>query len=171
MHLELRKCNPSEVKCLADISRKTFSEAFEKYNNPEDFKNYLTYAFAESTLLEQLNNADSFFYFLYADKELAGYFKINIGEAQSEIQDESSIELERIYVVSNFQGQGYGAYMLEEAIAFAKRQEKKRLWLGVWEENPDAIRFYEKNGFAKFGTHPYYVGKDKQTDWLMRIEI
>ena len=42
------------------------------------------------------------------------------------------------------------------------------VWLGVWEQNPRAIRFYEKNGFVPFDTHVFILGEDKQTDILMK---
>ena len=45
------------------------------------------------------------------------------------------------------------------------------MWLGVWEDNPKAIKFHQKLGFNKLGNHPYFIGKDEQTDWLMRLDI
>jgi ribosomal protein S18 acetylase RimI-like enzyme len=48
---------------------------------------------------------------------------------------------------------------------------KDFVWLGVWEHNTAAIKFYQRHGFTKFGEHPYYVGNDKQMDWLMRIDL
>ncbi len=45
---------------------------------------------------------------------------------------------------------------------------KKSIWLGVWEENPKAIRFYEKNGFVPFSRHIFKMGDEEQTDIMMR---
>jgi ribosomal protein S18 acetylase RimI-like enzyme len=42
------------------------------------------------------------------------------------------------------------------------------LWLGVWEKNEPAIRFYEKNGFKKFSKHIFKLGNDEQTDLLLK---
>ena len=44
----------------------------------------------------------------------------------------------------------------------------KYIWLGVWEENPRATRFYQKNGFVAFGKHIFKLGDDEQTDILMK---
>jgi ribosomal protein S18 acetylase RimI-like enzyme len=74
-------------------------------------------------------------------------------------------------VLEQFQGEQIGTKMLFKAIEIAFDKNKKHLWLGVWEKNTDAIRFYQKHGFLKFNTHPYYIGKDKQTDWLMRFDL
>lgn len=74
------------------------------------------------------------------------------------------MELERIYVLSPYQGQGVGAKALNFVLQLAKRTNKTYVWLGVWEKNEAAIRFYEKWGFKKIGTHPYDIGNDRQTD-------
>ncbi|MFK7813274.1 MAG: GNAT family N-acetyltransferase [Maribacter sp.] len=171
MSLSFQKCSFSDLDNLIEISRKTFVDAFEKDNDPIDFKNYINVAFEKNTISGQLKNTNSFFYFVYKDELLVGYFKLNVNDAQTDIESEESIELERIYVLQEFQGKQIGKEMLQEAIRLAVLHNKVYLWLGVWEHNIDAIRFYERNGFTKFDTHPYYIGKDKQTDWLMRVEI
>jgi ribosomal protein S18 acetylase RimI-like enzyme len=45
------------------------------------------------------------------------------------------------------------------------------MWLGVWEYNPRAQRFYEKNGFRIVGSHVFLLGEDPQTDLLMQREL
>lgn len=171
MHLQFKKCTLSDLNALVQISNKTFVDAFEKDNNPTDFKEYVDIAFEESNLLNQLKNKDSSFYFVFKKEQCVGYMKLNVSEAQTEILSDDTIELERIYVIQEFQGQRIGELMLNEALQVARAQNKKYLWLGVWEKNLSAIRFYKKKGFTKFNTHPYYIGKDKQTDWLMRFNL
>ena len=102
---------------------------------------------------------------------MVGYLKINFGTAQSDIEDDSALELERIYVSKEFQGRQIGSQTLTKVLELAKNQNKQYVWLGVWEQNQGAIRFYERYGFIKFGEHPYYIGSDKQTDWLMRYDL
>lgn len=171
MPLRFKKCTFLDLEELVEISRKTFVDSFEKDNDPEDFKNYIDSAFEKGIIAKQLKNPNSLFYFVFIDELLVGYFKLNISDAQTDIKSEESIELERIYVDRDFQGQQIGKQMLLEAIALASQQNKTYMWLGVWENNTDAIRFYQKHGFKKFGTHPYYIGRDKQIDWLMRVEL
>jgi len=171
MNLAFKKCVVQDLDMLTEISRTTFIDAFEKDNKPLDFNNYMDAAFSKETIKAELLNPNSSFYFTYLNQELAGYFKLNKAEAQNEILDQSSIELERIYVLNKFQGLGIGKRMLNEIIAISKVKQLHYLWLGVWELNANAIRFYERHGFKKFGKHPYYIGKDKQTDWLMKLQL
>lgn len=171
MQLHFQKCIFSDLNTLVHISKKTFVNAFEEVNDPDDFKAYIDFAFEKSNLAKQLNNSNSSFYFVFENEQLVGYFKLNKNDAQTDIKTSESIELERIYVLEEFQGQQIGKYMLQEVIRLCSDLSKKYIWLGVWQKNTDAIRFYEKYGFSKFNTHPYYIGKDKQTDWLMRLDL
>jgi ribosomal protein S18 acetylase RimI-like enzyme len=41
------------------------------------------------------------------------------------------------------------------------------IWLAVWEENPRAIRFYEKHGFQKAGVKTFQLGAELQHDFVM----
>ncbi|MET6989602.1 GNAT family N-acetyltransferase [Sediminicola arcticus] len=171
MELRLQKCEIDQLAFLVSLSRNTFVDAFEKDNNPEDFENYLDFAFNPDRIADEVLDADSDFYFVYLNKDVVGYFKLNQLQVQTDIKDDYSLELERIYVLKEFQGKQIGRWMLEEVKALAREKEKTFVWLGVWEHNIKAIAFYETYGFQKFGTHPYYIGTDKQTDWLMRINI
>lgn len=171
MLLHFRKCSLTDLEELVEIARKTFVDAFEKDNEPDDFQAYIDIAFDTENIKKQLVNSDSSFYFTFWKEELVGYFKLNQNESQTDDKLPNSVELERIYVLQLFQGKQIGKHMLKEAIHLASKGDKRYLWLGVWQKNTDAIRFYEKNGFAKFNTHPYYIGKDEQTDWLLRYDL
>lgn len=171
MSLSLQQCKLSDVTMLIDVARTTFVDAFEKDNAPEDFKAYIDFAFEREKILAELKNPDTTFYFVYEDTNLVGYLKLNENDAQTDIKSKDGMELERIYVLQDCQGRQIGKWMLNEVKGMASSKQKSFLWLGVWEHNLKAIKFYEKHGFSKFGTHPYYVGKDKQTDWLMRFEL
>ncbi|MBT8317305.1 MAG: GNAT family N-acetyltransferase [Lutibacter sp.] len=171
MNLSFKKCSLKNLKKLVEISKTTFINAFEKANNPKDFSNYINVAFSESKIRSELLNENSDFYFTYLNNKLVGYFKLNKNEAQTETFNTKTIELERIYVIEQFQHQGIGKYMLFEIFKIVKSNNVSFLWLGVWEKNRAAIKFYQRYDFKKFDTHFYYIGNDKQTDWLMKLDF
>ncbi|MGM5469344.1 GNAT family N-acetyltransferase [Flavobacteriaceae bacterium LMO-SS05] len=171
MNLSYKICNEKDLQTLVEISKSTFISAFEKQNNPEDFKTHIHKAFSKTQLQEELLDPNVRFYFVYRNNTLVGYFKLNEKEAQTEPFGETSMEIERIYVLDGFQGQHIGQHMLNHSIEIAKQKQLTFIWLGVWELNTAAIRFYERYGFVKFDMHPYYIGNDKQTDWLMRLDL
>ena len=91
--------------------------------------------------------------------------------SQTDVNDEKSLEIERIYIASDFQEKGLGNYLMEKAISVASKRNKQYLWLGVWEKNEKAICFYKKNGFFEVGTHSFFMGDDEQTDYIMRKDL
>lgn len=171
MALYFRQCDSTDLDSLVQLSKITFSDAFEKDNDAHDFRTYLQKAFGSKQLAKELSNKNTFFYFVYDGQELVGYFKLNVESAQSDVQDPKALEIERIYVLNEHQGKKIGSRMLKRITEKAKEMHKQYIWLGVWEHNPKAIRFYQNRGFVKFGEHPYFIGTDEQTDWLLRLEI
>ena len=171
MPLHLRECDNADLGTLVKISKKTFAAAFEKDNNPDDFQSYIQEAFHPNKLAAELANDNCLFHFVYDGEQLVGYFKLNIDSAQTDVHDPNALEIERIYVQENHQGKKIGSWMLQQIIVLAKSLGKKFIWLGVWEHNPKAIKFYQRHGFVKFDEHPYFIGTDKQTDWLLRLDL
>jgi ribosomal protein S18 acetylase RimI-like enzyme len=171
MNLSFKICELDNLDTLIKISKETFVTAFKENNNPEDFDTYINEAFNLERIKYELLNPNSTFYFTYLEDNLVGYFKLNINDAQNEQFEARSMELERIYVLNAFQGQQIGKQMLEKTIELAKSKGMSFLWLGVWQENTNAVRFYERYHFKVFGEHPYYIGKDKQIDWLMKLDL
>lgn len=99
---------------------------------------------------------------------MIGYLKINLGQAQTEKLDLDALEIERIYLLKAFYGQKVGQLLYQKAIDIAHEIQASYVWLGVWEENYRALKFYEKNGFIAFDKHKFWLGDDEQTDLMMK---
>ncbi len=171
MQLIFQKCTIDHLDSLIELSRNTFIAAFEAANDPDDFKNYIDTAFHRDKLKAELENSDCIFYFVYVDNECCAYFKLNENDAQTDIKEKEAMEIERIYVLQEFQGRKLGHSMIQEIKKLALGKGKHFIWLGVWEKNSAAITFYLREEFVKFGNHPYFIGSDEQTDWLMRLDL
>ncbi len=171
MNLIFKKCTVDDLDLLIDVSRTSFIDAFEKDNNPDDFKRYIARAFNTEQMSSELLNPNSSFYFLLHNASLVGYVKLNRKDAQKEQFDLKAIELERIYIFKEFQGNKMGQEALYTVMDMAKTGNASCLWLGVWEKNTKAIAFYKNNGFSVFGKHPYLIGEDEQYDFMMKLEF
>lgn len=171
MNKAFHKCTQEDVYILQDISCKTFRETFADTNSPAELQKFLDKAYNEEKLRMELLNSNSQFYFLYTDGVLAGYLKLNEAPAQTEINDKSSLEIQRLYLLREFQGKGLGRELMDKALEIARAGEKEYVWLGVWEHNEKALAFYKKYGFYKIGSHSFFVGSDEQTDDIMRKDL
>lgn len=171
MELNFKKCNEQDLITLQTFSRATFDATFRHMNTPETMAAYLDSAFNTEKLRSELTEKDSEFHFLFADSTLAGYIKLNERQAQTDINDPQSLELERIYVSPEFQAKGLGKVLMRRAIETAESREKDYIWLGVWEKNEKAIAFYKKNGFVITGKHSFIMGEEAQSDFIMRKDL
>lgn len=169
--MKLSEAKTDDLKAVQRIARETFYETFAEANTEADMKKYLEENFSDEKVMAELRNPDSVFCIAWEAETPVGYLKVNAGPAQTEMQDESGLEIERIYVKSAYHGKKVGQLLYEKALEIALFQGKKYLWLGVWEENPKAIRFYEKNGFVAFDKHIFRFGEDEQTDIMMKKEL
>ncbi|AET61115.1 Protease synthase and sporulation negative regulatory protein PAI 1 [Paenibacillus terrae HPL-003] len=171
MTVKIIKCGREDLQILQEISIETFNDTFKDQNSPENMKAYLERAFNSKQLEEELSNASSEIFFIYFNEELAGYLKVNMNEAQSEKMGDESLEIERVYIKNRYQKYGLGKYLLNKAMEIAMEQNKKEIWLGVWEKNENAIAFYKKLGFVQTGAHSFYMGDEEQIDFIMTKTI
>lgn len=153
---------------LQQIGRQTFYETFSAGNTEENMTKYLEEGFTTEKLTAELTNEGSSFYFAVLDDKVIGYLKLNIGQSQTELQDDKALEIERIYVLQEYHGKKVGQMLYEQAMQIAAQVNAHYVWLGVWEENQRAISFYTKNGFVAFDKHIFKLGDDEQTDIMMK---
>ena len=169
MNISLEKISVLDVEWLQEISKQTFVETFAAVNTESNMLQYLNEALSIQTLSDEMMKKDSEFYFAKIEDKIVGYLKLNFGDSQTESIDENGMEIERIYVLKSFHGEGIGQYMFDEAIAIARQKQLNFLWLGVWEENHRALNFYKKNGLVEFDKHEFILGNDVQTDVMMKM--
>ena len=157
------------IEQLQEIGRQTFAETFSDSNSEENMKKYLAEGFSSEKLTVELNDPNSTFYFAKINNEVIGYLKLNSGTSQTELKDNKALEIERIYVLSAFQGKKIGQLLYEKAIQIATQKGVEYVWLGVWEQNSKALHFYKKNGFVEFDKHLFKLGDEVQTDIMMKL--
>jgi len=169
--LSLSEAELADLASLLDVAQTSFVQAFTEGNKPENVQAYLSQAFTLLQLEKEWRNPASTFLLASLEGKLVGYTKVNLAAAQTDVQDPESLEVARLYTLEEVWGKGVGQFLLDAALAFAKEKGKTFVWLGVWEHNARAIRFYEKNGFKTFGSHPFPFGDEIQNDWLMRVQV
>ena len=85
-----------------------------------------------------------------------------------EIKGSTALELKRLYVEEAFHGKEIAQQMMQFFLDHAKSQGYDTVFLGVWEHNLRAQKFYHKYGFVKSShTHDFPIGDTPQTDVYM----
>ncbi|MBX0289969.1 GNAT family N-acetyltransferase [Hymenobacter sp. HSC-4F20] len=169
--LIIRLATLQDIAQLQQIGRQTFFETFAASNSAQNMQTYLEEGFSRDKLTAEWQNPHSAFYLAELNHAAIGYLKVNTGPAQTELQTANALEIERIYVLRAYHGKQVGQLLYQQALQAAEQAQVEYVWLGVWEKNPRAIRFYEKNGFVAFDTHVFILGDDAQTDILMKRPV
>ncbi len=168
---EISKVTINEVELLRAISVQTFTETFAHQNSESDMQKYVSENLSIEQLTKELNTKGSSFYFLNLNSDVIGYLKINTGKVQTELKNDISLEIERIYIKQEFHGKNVGKKLLDKAIEIAKEHHYQYIWLAVWELNLKAIAFYKKHNFVEFDKHIFKLGDDEQIDIMMKMNL
>lgn len=172
MAFQIETVKESELVKLRDISIRTFKTTFENGGYSEDdFNQYFEEAYNIETLKSELKNQHSFTYFYKEDGEVTGYFKLNILDAQTEAMGDEYLEIQRIYFLPHAQGGGKGNHIIEFAENKARELNKTKIWLGVWEYNQPALKFYNKHGLTVIGRHEFQTGNVVDSDLVMEKKL
>ena len=167
----LRVASHKDVPLLAELGRETFRSAFAQDNTPEDMEAYLEENFSEDKLGQEISDPLATFLIAELSGKPLGYAKLHTGDPDASVTGTKPMELVRLYVLPESIGHGIGAQLMKGCIDTATRRGFETLWLGVWEHNPRAIRFYEKWGFKEVGSHIFQLGNDAQTDLIMQRSL
>ncbi|GEN48158.1 GNAT family N-acetyltransferase [Ligilactobacillus pobuzihii] len=169
--LKIKPVTLNQLAQLQEISRQTFLDTFGSDNTSTNMQAYLNEAYSAKKLTNELKDPNSFFFFACFDKTILGYLKLNVNNAQTEKMPQNALEIERIYVKKEYKHQRIGTKLFQKALDLAKSQQKNTLWLGVWENNPVALKFYSKLGFEQIGDHIFQLGDDPQRDLIMQKRL
>jgi ribosomal protein S18 acetylase RimI-like enzyme len=171
MTVVIREGRPEDAAPLAALAARTFAETFAADNTPEDMAAHLARSYGEAQQGAEL--ADPGRVTLVAERAgaLVAFAQLRTAPVPATVPPATSMELQRFYVDRSAHGSGVAQRLMTAALAAARRRGAAVVWLGVWERNPRAIRFYEKCGFTDAGSQTFLLGSDPQTDRVMWIAV
>jgi len=164
-------CRLRDAELIAEIGERTFRETYAADTPAGELERHVAEAYDPARIAAELLDPESTFFLAWLAGVTAGYMKLNRGAAQTELREQPGVEIENLYVLRAHQGRGLGQLLMEHALDEARRAGAEYVWLGVWERNLSATRFWEKQGFVEFGSHPFRFGEIEHTDLLLRRPI
>lgn len=169
--ISIQNVTNREAEIIADLSRQTFYETFAAFNSKNDMDKFMNEQFTKEQLIQEVQDSANIFFVALDENKPVGYLFLRESSNPEGLENLNSIEIARIYSVNSSIGTGVGKLLMEKCLETAKKNNKKIIWLGVWEKNTRAINFYKKWGFEKFGEHSFLLGDDVQKDWLMKKSL
>ncbi len=167
----VREAVKDDVSALRQVAISTYQDTFAAFNTPENMKAYFEEAYNLDTLTNELQEVNSKLFLACEGDNIIGFARLRESDEVRDILGNNTVELQRIYVLTEAQGKSVGKLLMEKALQYAEDKAYTWIWLGVWERNLKAQRIYKKWGFEKFSEHIFWQGDDPQTDWLLKKKL
>jgi ribosomal protein S18 acetylase RimI-like enzyme len=171
---KIRAARESDGPALARIAEATFRGTFGPSNTAEDMDLHCSRYFTPAAQAAEL--ADPRMDNLVVERvdegggggrDFLGYAQLRSGPPPACVTGSAPIEIQRFYVVPELHGGGLARELMAAVIGAASERGADTIWLGVWEKNPRAMRFYAKCGFREVGDQTFRLGTDPQRDLVM----
>jgi GNAT superfamily N-acetyltransferase len=168
----IRRAEPADASPLADFAARVFAETFGPDNRPEDMAAHLADRFGLRQQTEEILNPAVVTLLVEEEGRLIAFTQVTTLHTPPPcVTGEAPVEIGRFYVDRPWQGRGLAQRLMAAARDAARDLGGRTVWLAVWEHNPRAIAFYEKQGFRDVGSQPFRLGSDLQTDRVMVAEL
>ena len=157
-----------DAKILATLGARTFTAAFGHLYAPRDLAAFLAEAHSVDRAATDLADPATGIWLAELDGVALGYVLAGpCGLPHPEVTPACG-EIKRLYMLAQAQGSGVGARLFSTAMDWLAQTGRRTVWLGVWEENHGAQRFYRRHGFEKVGDYGFRVGATVDREHIYR---
>lgn len=162
----IRRIRREEADKLSVLARETFFDTFTGTCTEADMASFLQKQFKPEDLQQEMDAGLIDYVFEDENGNLGAYISF---EEKSpgfpELKEKKVIELRRLYVRKEYHGKGVAQDLMRVFFDYARENNFDAAFLGVWEHNHRAKKFYEKYGFADSGyAHDFPIESTPQTD-------
>ena len=171
MRPHIRAATIDDAVAMSRFARDAFHDTFAADNAPGDMEAYLREAFSPERQAAELADPHRCCLLATLGVDLVGYASLMQDAANPAVVAAHPVELERFYVARAWHGRGLADLLMQTAVGQARAWGTDVVWLGVWERNARAIRFYEKQGYETVGAQTFRLGSDLQRDCVMRVRL
>ena len=171
MVVSVRRAVPGDEDRLGLVAQSAFLETFAGILNGDDIVAHCARAHAPSVYAAWLQDAavDIWIAETADGAGPVGYLVLAPSTLAQSVSGD--LEVKRVYMLHRFHGGGIGSRLMDLAIDAAKARGAKRLLLGVYADNSDALAFYTKHRFGQIGTRRFRVGANDYDDVVLAREL
>ena len=168
----IRACTPEDAPALALVGAATFLETFAGVLGGADVLAHCQRAHAPETYLAWLQDRECRLFLAVASPGAAPVaYLVLPPPALPVAAGAGDLEVKRIYLLHRFQGSGLGRRLMDAARAHARSIGVRRLLLGVYAHNHDALGFYRRHGYREVGRRTFDVGGTGYEDVVLALDL
>jgi ribosomal protein S18 acetylase RimI-like enzyme len=170
--IQFRMAEAADAAALGEFMERNFMAAYGHCSTPENLEAAIRQHYGEPAQLRQILDGDRCNLIAFEGERWIGHAQLHLGSmAPAEAAGLPALELSRFYIDTSFHGRGVAQAMMAHVKREALARGASSLWLSVWQEAPQAIRFYQKSEFRIAGELVFMVGDDPKDDWLMVCDL
>jgi diamine N-acetyltransferase len=163
----IRKAEQHDAAPLAALAERTFRETFAADNSAADMDQHCLETYSAMIQTREILDPNIDTFVCEFENELIAYAQLSWLEAPSYLKALKPVEIRRFYVDTPWHGKGIASALMDSVLEHVGSKNADQIWLGVWEHNPKAQRFYQKMGFLEVGEHVFQLGNDPQRDLIL----
>ena len=165
----VRLATPDDAAALVALGRASFCAAFEHLYEPRDIRVFLEEAYAPALIAREI--ADPGITHCVTQDQPGGaitaFIKLrNPSPYAGHSNALHPLGLNQLYTAPGRTGEGLGTALMRWALAQAGACGHDAIQLSVWSENFSAQRFYQRFGFAKIADIGFWVGQQRDDEFL-----
>ena len=164
---QIRFATVADADALAAFGRRSFIDTFADTNPIGNLLAYVDSVYAPAIQQRELLDPAICCLVAVRDSELIAFAQLRRGKMSPGVHDPTAIELQRFYVDRSAHGTGLAQALMDRCLAYASDHGAGTLFLGVWEQNARALRFYAGRGFTEVGRQVFRMGDDEQQDLVL----
>ena len=183
----LRRATLKDADALSVLASTCFTQTFGHLYAPDDLDRFIHEAYSPEVLRGELADPQHPTWLLFLEEseadatapectdartasegKLIGYVTACPAHLPHPEVKEGDGEVQRLYLLQEYQGGGRGSRMLEHALNWLETDGPRTLWIGVWSENFGAQQLYGRYGFKLVGEYKFMVGDHADREFIMR---
>ncbi len=170
----LRPASLSDAENLSRLGRDSFCHAFEHLYREEDLKPFLQEVYSAQAVASEIADPAITHCLVQdtADGPLTAFIKVKQTSPYLEHSDaRTPLCLSQLYTDPARTGGGIGAALMEWCLDLARHRGCDAVQLSVWSENYGAQRFYQRYGFTKIADIGFWVGQQRDEEFLYELRL
>ncbi len=151
--MNIQQIDKSKAAELSALAKAIYVEHYLHLWYPGGAEWYMNeHAYPEAKLQAELADPNNLHYIVYDDNGLPeGYLKLKLRSVCDACDNQTGLEIERIYLHKAFTGKGVGRQLMELSEAVARQNHQQLIFLKAMDTSIEAIGFYAKMGYTECG--------------------
>ena len=163
----------ADTPALAALGRDSFTAAFAHLYAPEDLAAFLDETHDEAAVARRIASSGRVYRLATsAGGTLAGYCQLVLRDSFEPASAAlRPITLSQLYCAGWATGSGVGSALMDWALAEARTRGADEMRLSVWAGNHGAQRFYARYGFEHIADIGFWVGQQRDDEFLYALKL